>query len=81
MCEGKAKGMEWGLLNGWKWSRERRLFSYNGNEYEAFLIHIHIHTDMSIMTQIIKRAGEGIAATDGAGCSEKARAICIVEFR
>ena len=46
-----------------------------------YIIHIEIHIDVSIMTQIIKRAGEGIAATDGAGCSEKARAICIVEFR
>ena len=52
-------------------------------------IHMYIHNihsihkhniDVSIMTQIIKRAGEGIAATDGAGCSEKARAICTVRF-
>ena len=36
--------------------------------------------DVSIMTQIIKRPGEGIAATDGAGRSEKARVICTVRF-
>ena len=31
-----------------------------------------IGPDVSIMTQIIKRGGEGIAATDGAGRSEEA---------
>ena len=41
---------------------------------------IHTYIDVSIMTQIIKRLGEGIAATDGAGRSEKARVICTVRF-
>ena len=31
--------------------------------------YIHAYIDVSIMTQIIKRPGEGITATDGAGRS------------